>query len=94
MPTEWEPLAQAALMVKFMPFNLKIVERFMVTEEFIALNIAPEPTKVVSFFSRILSTDSITDLAVLSLPYKIPISRLSRKSWSILAFFRASIVAT
>ena len=65
---ECEPLAQAALIVKFMPRNLKIVERFIVTEEFIALKIAPEPTRVVSFFSRILSTDSMTDFAVLSFP--------------------------
>ena len=49
---ECEPLAQAALIVKLIPLSLNIVERFIVTEEFIALKIAPEPTKVVSFFDE------------------------------------------
>jgi hypothetical protein len=52
-----DPLAQAALMVKFTPVSLNIVAKFMVTVEFMALNMAPEPTKVVSFFSRTVSID-------------------------------------
>jgi hypothetical protein len=72
---------------------LKIVERFIVTVEFIDLKIAPEPIKAESFFSRIISVDSTTALDTLSLPYIIPISFSSKKASSISAFFKASMVA-
>ena len=35
--------------------SLKITDRYMVTEEFIDWNTAPEPTSVVSLFSRMMS---------------------------------------
>src|SRR5690606_11568943 len=40
-PMAWDPLAQAALMVILIPRILKIVDKFMVTVEFIDLKIAP-----------------------------------------------------
>jgi len=51
-----EPLAQAPLTVRLMPFSLKMQPRFIVTVEFIDWKMAPLPQRVVSFFSRIVST--------------------------------------
>ena len=56
-PMAWEPLAQAADRVRFIPFRWNITPRFMVTVEFIDWKIAPEPQSMVSFFSMILATD-------------------------------------
>src|SRR5690606_41072651 len=67
-PMAWDPLAQAALMVILIPRILKIVDKFMVTVEFIDLKIAPEPIKAVSFFSRTISVASIMALETLSFP--------------------------
>jgi hypothetical protein len=59
-PIECEPLAHAALTVKFMPFKRKIVARFIFTVEFNAWNTEPDPISIVSFFSRMISVASIT----------------------------------
>ena len=77
-PMECEPLAQAALMVMLMPFRWKMVERFIVTVEFIDWKMAAEPTKVVSFFSKMVSCESMTALAEESLPNSTPTSFSSR----------------
>ena len=71
---ECEPLAQAALTVMLMPFRWKMVERFIVTVEFIDWKMAAEPTRVVSFFSIIVSCDSMVALADESLPNNTPTS--------------------
>jgi len=68
IPMECEPLAQAPLTVKLIPFNLRITPRFMVIVEFIDWNIDPEPIIMVFFFLRNVSAASITAVAELSLP--------------------------
>ncbi|MCY1557413.1 hypothetical protein D9M68_942620 [compost metagenome] len=65
---ECDPLAQAALREKFTPVSLKMVDRFIVTVEFSTWNTDPEPTIMVSFFSRTMSKPSITGFAQLSFP--------------------------
>src|SRR5690606_11121125 len=67
-PIACDPLAQAALMVILMPVMLNMVDKFMVTVEFIDLKMAPEPIKAVSFFSRTISVASIMALETLSFP--------------------------
>ena len=73
-PIECDPLAQAPLIVKFIPFNFKITERFIEIVEFIDWKIEPDPIRIVPRFSLMISADSITDVDELSLPYKIPTS--------------------
>ena len=60
--------------VVLMPFRWKMVERFIVTVEFIDWKMAAEPTKVVSFFSNMVSCESMTALADESLPNSTPTS--------------------
>ena len=55
-PMACEPEAQAPETVRFMPLSLKRQERFMVTVEFMDWKMAPDPTRVVSFFSLMMST--------------------------------------
>ena len=64
----WEPLAQAPETVRLMPLSLKMQPRFIVTVLFIDWKMAPEPQRVVSFFSRIISTELTTGTVELSLP--------------------------
>ncbi len=64
----WEPLAHAAEIVRFIPLSLNMQSRFMVTVEFMDWKMAPEPQRVVSFFSRITSTAFTTGTAEESLP--------------------------
>ena len=55
-----------------------MVERFIVTVEFIDWKMAADPTKVVSLFSIVTSCDSMTALADESLPNNTPTSFSSR----------------
>ena len=55
-------------MVMLIPFSLKMVERFIVTVEFIDWKMAPEPCRVVSLVSNVCMCASITDFADESLP--------------------------
>lgn len=68
MPMACEPLAQAPETVKLMPRRLKMVERFIVTVEFIDWKMLPEPTSTVLCFSRMTSAPWMTASALLSLP--------------------------
>ena len=93
MPMACEPLAQAPEIVKFTPLSLKMTDRFIDTVEFIDWKIEPEPTRTVFFFSRIISTALIIGAVLLSFPYSIPTSFVSKNASSILAFLKASTLA-
>ena len=77
-PMACEPLAQAALMVMLMPLNLKMVDKFMVTVEFIDWNMAPEPIIWVSLYCKAVVCASMTAFAEESLPNSTPTSFFSR----------------
>ena len=53
-PMAWEPLAQAADTVRFIPLRWNMHPRFMVTVEFIDWKMAPDPHIAVPFFSMIV----------------------------------------
>ena len=79
-------------MVMLIPFSRKMVERFIVTVEFMDWKIAAEPISVVSLFSTAISWEVITALADESLPNSTPTSFLARYSSSIPACFNAAKV--
>ena len=92
-PIACEPLAQAALTVKFIPRRWKMVLMFIFTVEFIDWNIHPEPSNDESFFSSIIFSDSTTAFADESFPNNTPISFSSMYSSEIPAFANASRLA-
>ncbi len=89
----WDPLAQAPDTVRFIPFNLNMQPRFIVTVEFIDWKMVPEPHRDVSFWYLITSTAFMTGTVELSFPYSNPTMWSLRYSWSIPASLRASLVA-
>ena len=90
---ECEPLAQAALTVKFTPRRPKMVLRFMLTVEFIDWKMSADPSSAESCFSFMIWAASITGLADESLPKMIPTSFSRRYSGVTAASSNASLAA-
>ena len=92
-PMEWLPLAHALLTEKLTPRSRKMALRFILTVEFMAWKMYPDPRSWVSCFSAMMLAASMTGFAEESFPKMIPTSFSSRNGWSMCACSKASLAA-